>query len=377
MKINTHLCLVSSQATPNLIPIIGEETRPIRVVLAVSKNMGQQADWLEKVMQIKGVKIERLEIPDPYDFDRCWDIISDWLVNQKVNVALNVTGGTKIMAIAAQDVFRTEKKIIFYVNIQDDSILRLDRNEKPIFLPAKIGLKEYLESHGFTLKDKVKPPITIKQRNFFKDFIKEAKRLKSVMGSLNYLSMQAKETLSCSLEDKIDSNEKLQELIKIFATGGYLSLEKSKLVFPDEESRKFVNGGWLEFLVFQTLADLKPKLQLSDYAMGLQITGANHETSNELDGAFLHGNTLHIIECKTANLMKETLDNMQTKGTDTLYKLNSLRELGGIRTKVLLVDYQGLNLADKERANQMKIKVISVDKLLNLENELMSWCKSG
>ncbi len=43
MNYDTHVCLVSAQATPNLIAAIDEQWRPRRVVLATSSEMGAAA----------------------------------------------------------------------------------------------------------------------------------------------------------------------------------------------------------------------------------------------------------------------------------------------------------------------------------------------
>ena len=160
-KFDTHLCLVSAQATPNLIAVMDKTTAPRRVVLAVSKDMRQRAEWLKAIMHRHGVQVETLAIPDAYDFNACWEIFSNWLMAQQVNVVLNVTGGTKVMAMAAQDVFREMEFPVFYINVENDSLLRLDRGAQPYVLPTKIKLREYLESHGYiVLVRKPQIPIT-------------------------------------------------------------------------------------------------------------------------------------------------------------------------------------------------------------------------
>ena len=43
-----HVCLVSAQPIPNLIPLRMEELRPDKVILLVSSDMKIQADRLER-----------------------------------------------------------------------------------------------------------------------------------------------------------------------------------------------------------------------------------------------------------------------------------------------------------------------------------------
>ena len=47
---HTHLCLVSAQATPNLLPVLDEAWRPARVVLATSDAMQANAKAISAVL---------------------------------------------------------------------------------------------------------------------------------------------------------------------------------------------------------------------------------------------------------------------------------------------------------------------------------------
>ncbi len=377
MKFDTHLCLVSAQATPNLIPVMDVATAPRRVVLAVSTDMQQRGEWLSAVMRRHGIKVDVLNVPDAYDFEGCWELFSDWLVEQQDEMALNVTGGTKVMALAAQDVFREAGKSVFYVNVKNDSVLRLDRGAQPTVLPTKIKLREYLESHGYSVEGEVKrPDISAEQRDFVSRLAYESERMGRALGDLNWYAQQAKNSLrSPLLEAKALDSRALDELVSMFSSAGWLSFVDNKLVFPNEAARQFVNGGWLELLVYQSLSQLAPVFKFADYAIGLKVAAPDGKTRNELDAAFLHRNTLHLIECKTANLDKNFGDNSaQSKGTDALYKLDGLRDMGGLRTKALLVDYRGsLNDADKRRAAQMRLQVISGAQLRALTGALKTW----
>lgn len=377
MKFDTHLCLVSAQATPNLIAVMDAETAPRRVVLAVSPDMRQRGEWLSMVMSRHNIMVETLNVPDPYDFNGCWETFSDWLTKQHDMVALNVTGGTKVMAMAAQDVFREMKYPVFYINVENDSVLRLDRGETPFILPTKIKLREYLESHGYKVSNDVhRPDIKAEQRDFVNRLAYESERLGGALGRLNWLAEKAKGSLSSPILDRYDRDSRaLDELVGMFSNAGWLSLADNKLVFPDERARQFVNGGWLEFLVYQSLANLAPEFRFADYAIGLKVIAPDGRTRNELDGAFLYRNTLHLIECKTANLAASSKTE-ESAGTEALYKLDGLRDMGGLRTRALLVDYRGsLNDADKRRAAQMRLKVIYGAQLRDLTGALRGWLK--
>lgn len=381
MKFDNHLCLVSTQATPNLAPALDPSFRPSVVTLSVSEDMQEKARWLEKVLREQGVKVEKLNIPDPYDYNQCWECFAEWLGKQSNGIALNATGGTKVMAMAALDVFREEKKPVFYVNIENDEVIRLDTREVPFTLPTKIRLKQYLEAHGYSVLKMSKPNINRDIRDFVDRLAYESNRLGKALGKLNWLASQAVETKETGIFispdlDKYDLDSKaFDDLISMFKHEKKLSLKDNKLVFPDENARKFVNGGWLEYLVFQTLATLAGGLGGMDCATSIEILAPDGRTRNELDAACLLKNTLHIIECKSANLASDGKAG-ETSGTDALYKLDALRRMGGLRTQAMLVDFRGsLRDIDKSRAAQMNLKIVSGSQLRNLQGEMKAWLK--
>ena len=143
--------------------------------------------------------------------------------------------------------------------------------------------------------------------------------------------------------------------------------------FADENSRSFAKGGWLELHVYRMVADLAPQLGITDYAINTKVLAPNRVTENEIDVAFLHRNRLHVIECKAGNLAAAgSPDN--SKGTDALYKLETLGKLGGLRTREMLIEYRGLlQSEDKARAEQSNIRVISARQLRDLRGELQRW----
>jgi hypothetical protein len=381
MKFDSHLCLVSTQATPNLAPALDPSFQPSVVTLAVSEDMQEKACWLEKVLREQGVKVEKLNIPDPYDYNQCWECFAEWLGKQSNGGALNATGGTKVMAMAALDVFREEKKPVFYINIENDEVIRLDTREVPFTLPTKIRLKQYLEAHGYSVLKTSKPNINKDIRDFVDRLAYESERLGKALGKLNWLAskaVEAKETgVFVSQElDKYDLDSKaFDDLISMFEDENMLSLKDNRLIFPDGHARRFVNGGWLEYLILQSLSTLAPTLGITDWGMGIEVLAPNGKTQNELDAACLLKNTLYIIECKSANLAFDGKTG-ETSGTDALYKLDALRRMGGLRTRAMLVDFRGsLGAIDKNRAAQMNLAVVSGSQLRDLRGVLKAWLR--
>jgi hypothetical protein len=86
----------------------------------------------------------------------------------------------------------------------------------------------------------------------------------------------------------------------------------------------------------------------------------------------LYRNTLHLIECKTANLAQGGKGD-DNKATEALYKMESLLKLGGLRTRGMVVDYRGQlasSEADRQRAKESHIEIVSGNQLKDLKGTI-------
>ncbi len=148
------ISLVGEQPIPNILPIRHEEAT--EVVLAYTMSTKKVFQRLEKLLK-PTVEVHPLEVL-PYD------ISADILVLQKLidekkwnssSLVFNLTGGTKIMSLAAYEVARNlsaqflyfqsegqESKIYKYVFKKREAVLCGDEN-----IQESISLKEYL--HAF------------------------------------------------------------------------------------------------------------------------------------------------------------------------------------------------------------------------------------
>ena len=387
MIYDTHVCLVSAQATPNLIAAIDGQWRPRRVVLATSSEMGTTANHLEHVLKRHGIVIERLPIPDAYDYYGIQEAFVNFLVGQSGTVALNVTGGTKIMAMAAQAAFHEAEAPVFYVNVQTDEILVLGQRRPTAALSGKVKLADFLEAHGYTFADgkrPAKPNVTREQSDLTLRIVDGVERFGPSLGQLNYLATHAKGSLIGKLDEGQLDSSALNEIVDLFVEGGHIYRENQHLRFASEESRQFVGGGWLEQHVFKSLSDLAGTRHFADYTLNMKISAPNGANLNEIDAAFLHQNTLYLIECKAANLAAPGSSG-DDKGTEAIYKLETLLKMGGLRTRGMLIDYRG-RLSSKNgkgdrgrveanfaRAKAAGVCIVSGSEIKNLKNEISKW----
>lgn len=379
-RFHTHVCLVSEQATPNLLPLLDEAWRPQRVVLAKTAPMAARAEAIGKLVKTRcpGVVVEMLDVPSAYDYASLEGVFLEFLAkNDKVDVALNVTGGTKLMAIAAQEVFRSDHKAVFYVNVENDRLLLVGKKGDETQLAAGLKVHEMLAVHGHAVSPPQNPQVRAGERDLAARLIDRVQSDGWALGAINSIAMEARRRNSLAVEltrDEADSKS-ISSLLDLFAQAHVLTLHGNSLKFKDEASRSFVNGGWLELHVFQILQNLRARFRsISDVASNVvipfdgRVGHIKNADRNEIDVAFLSRNTLHLIECKTANLAMTGHGN-DDKATEAIYKMESLLKLGGLRTKGMIVDFRGAfsnSPANLKRADEARILVASGNDLKDL-----------
>ena len=380
-RYDTHLCLVSAQATPNLLPVLDEAWRPRRVVLACSSQMKEEAQALRSVLQTKGgMVIDMLDLPNAYDYAALSEAFLNFLAEHAdENIALNVTGGTKLMAVAAQEVFREERKPVFYVNVESDEVLVIGEKAASQPLRAKLKVHEMLKAHGYSVSTQEQPQITRELRDLTARLIDHVACAGRALGAFNALARVARDNNLRVELNRDQSSLALGDIVALFEQAGLLRQQGSTLIFKNEESRFFANGGWLEAHVFEVLQSLRAQHDgLTDVTMGLRVAFAGAagkppgRDKNEIDVAFLYRNTLHLIECKTANLAQVGSGD-DNKATEAIYKMESLLKLGGLRTKGMVVDYRGelsKSDANQKRAAEAGIAIVSGAQLKDLKGAI-------
>ena len=93
---DTQVCLVSTQAAPNLLPLLDEQLKPREVILLVTEQMKDRARYLQKVITPLGIKVTQQTIEATGNFQQMQEQLESLIKNYPQGlVGLNVTGGTK------------------------------------------------------------------------------------------------------------------------------------------------------------------------------------------------------------------------------------------------------------------------------------------
>lgn len=374
MKI--HICLVSAQAAANLLPALDPVLKPEKAILIVSSKMQTQADDLNKVMQEAGVKAERYLLTNEHDYAGTETELLELASRLgQDDVALNITGGTKLMSLAAQSVAAVAGWQMFYVDADTDQVSWLHKDAPPATpLTQHLRLRHYLLGYGYSLPlAPEKLQLTAAQQTLTNTLVNQIGSLETPLSQLNWLSQQAEEKrrLQIEMDERQRDSRSLDTLLRNFEEAGALKVEGNKIVFASEAQRDFVKGGWLEAHVFRVLCDLTGELDIRDRAINLEVIN-RADVKNELDIAFMARNRLFIIECKTARMDKPEAP----KANDTLFKLaETSKRIGGLGTRGMLVSYRALRDSEKELAKALNISCVCSADIRHLPERIKVWIR--
>ncbi len=376
MPISTHLCLISGQATPNLTPMLDSAFRPKKVIMLITPSMKQGAEWLKDVLLSKNIKTEFWPIDDAWDIENIQERIEELVKAYPNDICLNATGGTKIMAMAAYFVFYSNNLPVYYLSVRDNKVLWLyhPQNQKDsLTLNPKLTVEILLNAYGFSVQSLEQDPVNKKDREISEQITNKVEQYQNALRELNRLAFSAKGG-DLTSEPIVRDSKELRELINLFAEAEHLNYEDHYLEFSSEYSRAFVNGGWLEYHLFAKVVKLQSEGVIQNSAMQVVVQPfkdkGTDNSKNEIDVIFLAKDTLHLIECKTENFQTEK---KQQKVDEVLNKLNSLRRLGGLTTKGMLVSYQPIRQADLERAKTLGITTVESGELEDLLEKIREW----
>lgn len=375
MNPQVHVLVVSEQAAPNLLPALDPNLKPAEAVLVVSSKMKSRACDLEAVFAESGVKTTRVHLENEHDFARLQDALLEVAAARSgQSIALNVSGGTKLMALAAQSIAAAAGWLVFYVDVDTDEAIWLSGEACRQPLTEHLRLRHYLRGYGFTLTQAIERPQSSQRHNdLLRTLVAQVGSLEKPLAHLNFLAQQAQDRAQLDVilsVEQMDSRG-LEALLRNFQDAGVLTVDGNTLRFANEAERSFAKGGWLETHAFRTVSALKGELGLRDRAANLVVLDRNG-VKNELDVAFMARNRLFVIECKTARMDKPEAP----RANDTLFKLSEIcRRVGGLGTRGMLASYRRVGEAERRLAAALGIEVVCGAALARLDEEIRRWVR--
>lgn len=369
----THVCLISAQPIPNLLPLFLE--KPDKAVFLVSPQMSDQADRLEKVLKPCGIQIETRKI-SAYDFEQalgaCQAVLSE---THPAPLTLNVTGGTKIAALAAFQAFFFDNQRTIYCDTDSHRLLTLaPQSGEQSLLENLISVRDYLTAYGTPPITDGKPPTGGESRRphlaALAKLLVENEDLLSKLNSA--VDKEKKDYATVSLNAL---GKQAEELASLLAACEVASLVGGNSInIKNKEMKFFCAGGWLEEYTYEMVRRLG--IKGLDLTMNVKVQWeegkGNRQTENEFDILFTHHNQLHLISCKASNPERQSASG--SKLTEALNELDTLKDrVGGLFGKGMLVSARRLRDEDRERAKKMRIELVDGREVLRLNERLKTW----
>lgn len=373
-----HVGIIDQDPIRLVTPLLDNRTVSDHIVFIGVSAQEDMYLRLHSVLSKRNITSEFFEIPNVANTSRIKQAISvlaEDLVARGQEVKLNASCGLRHRLLSVYEVFRTYHWPIFVVEPNSDRLCWLYPDGKEdAQVQDRITIDDYLTVFGARgeFNDQELPPqLDQKLYELGERWASNALELGPGLATLNYLATTCRkeQKLDVELSEKQQGYRELNMLLTDLVEAQIATYENGILTFANEDARRFSNGEWLETLVHSTVRQIQQDMPtIQDRSLNVQVYRqlGDREVRNELDVASVVNNKLHIIECKTKG--------MRDDGDDTLYKLESLRDLlGGLQARAMLVSFRPLRHNDITRAEDLGLALIGPDELKDLKTHLAHW----
>jgi hypothetical protein len=298
--------LLSENPIPNVIFI--KETKYDKLLFITTEKMSKKRIYDNTINALKEnlqFSSQNLLIKED-DIDNIFNSLLHFskigFFTRNDEILVNLTDGTKIMAIGVYDFFKDYRNARFYyLPIGKNKITQVypatESTNKVIYM--SIGVKDYLEACGLKIygQDNLKnKSIALKNKQFCKNTFNKCK---------NSMDFSLLNTL---------------------------------------HKGKYSKGKWFEEYIFNAISSIVPEGK-GDVFINVKVKRPFSNAKNEFDILFTYKNNLYVIECKAIDFEhfnsqknKAVLPNEANKELESiLYKIGALRSDFGLSVKTYLV----------------------------------------
>ncbi|MGK9451818.1 Card1-like endonuclease domain-containing protein [Acidithiobacillus caldus] len=374
-----HLCIVSDQVLPNLIPVLQEH--PDEVLLLSSQAMGERTTQLAQQIRRQGIGVQILEGMPDHGLESIYAFaleVEERLARdyREAEITLNATGGNKLMALGLVEFFH-DRRVLY----TDTAHRRLEVLPGPGWAPAEIPMEDvltvpvYLSAQGFQVRRvRSRQEEWRSAAQYRKGFCKRLAELAPRADYLIYLINKAA-FHALNEQGQLVAPEQTIERTPRGAVADILSelnqrdllawkVGTREIVFRDADTARFLSGGWLEEYVYHVLKDN----HVFDVALGVEGQWLNGRGSkNEFDVLATHHNALLFVECKT-------LAHRAAHDSDIAYKIEALgRDARGLFGASWLVTARQPTAHLLDHARRARFEVIGPEALPKLRDPVRQW----
>lgn len=372
-----HVCFLQEEPINSITPLI-DTSIPSHKVTFVVEQQTEEKDAIKHLLNSRGIETHFLRILSrafefQHDYEQLKDHLS-MLKSQPGSVIINVASANKLIGhlihrlaveleLPLMTVETRKDRAIFIQPQFSGDIQIADKMKLPHFLSLHDGLVTEQLSLHFENRDSVKTCL--------KSWLRDAHFLSNALSYLNKVTAESKKTanrvtpISCGKNITNEASRVWDDLKRL---GMVKELQNNRYQFVDSNAQMIANGGWLEFITFELVKELRKELTyIQDIGYGVVVTRARGNIKNELDVVFVANNKLYIIECKTKKYHSG-------EGNSIIYQLEVLSDLlGGYSAQGALVSLKPVNDMSANRANELGIEIFGPKHLPQLKTQLKRW----
>lgn len=379
---NVHIGIIDQDPVRLITPLFDNRSQCDHMIFIGDKQNYEMYERIDSILARQDITTEFFEVPEEINIPESRQKITELakrLKNENANVKFNASCGLRHRLLTVYEVVRSYHWPIFVVESKSDRLCWLypeGMEERQVQDHLQIG--DYLTVFGARCEfpdHQVPEHLNETLHDLGQRWASHALELGPGLATLNYLATTCRkeQKLDVGLTEKQQGYKELDMLISDLVDTKLATYQNGTLTFYNEDARRFANGEWLENLVHSTVHQIQDELPtIQDHSLNVQVyrDSNGREVRNELDVAAVVNNKLHIIECKTKG--------MRDDGDDTLYKLESLRDLlGGLQARAMLVSFRPMRYNDISRAKDLGLALIGPDELKDLKLHLTKWLKEA
>ena len=280
-----------------------------RLMYISAKDTEDDLDALSELFNVPTDHIEEIVLKNDTDELKYENICRAVLGHLKhdVKYCVNLAGGTRYMALAVQQVFERFDSEFFYVQVEENMIVKskfddsIFNNDDIIYpIRHRMTIVEYLKAHE--IQNDLDPrylhlPIREKEdaKLFFEKFTQRGftgQDYDTMEVLRQYRNMRSIQIVTAETVGYYQYPP-VPGLSGFLVRAGFVPERKGTL---NKREIEYLTGGWFEeYVYFLVRKNIKPQ----DIALGVRISRSGVRHDNELDVVFTKGNKLFVIECKT------------------------------------------------------------------------------
>lgn len=338
-----QITFVGGQLLPVFLGI--KEFSPDKIHFIVSK---ESRDRVALLKSFFNDKVDSENLCEPFDFisikDTCEGILRN--IGEGDEIQFNMTGGTKVMLLAAQALIQDNQLHGFYIN-PDNTILNL-----PSYtiqdITCEIKVEEFLELSGHklnkfkTIEDFCLEDIAV--ASAIDDYAARSKTFPTVSQYFRKKYNEKGKSIPKSGIEILEENIEVvwsNHQIEITKSGSCLFSAKSNIIY-----NLFFFAGWWELQVANAISEwAKPRELLIQCE--LPFKGDLKTPKNEIDVLINLGKKLIFVECKSGIVKQEDIN-----------KMKIIRDTyGGVISKSILVSRFLPSRNIIEKCNELNIEL--------------------